>query len=127
MSLVASMPGVGLHSLLQQLPFDYSIDASDPASVQATADDSAALDSIKVCGLCADSRELATGDIFAALQGGNYHGLDYLELVNAKAAALLVDIGDARAASIETPLPVCLLYTSPSPRDRTRSRMPSSA
>ena len=25
------------------------------------------------------------------------------------------------------PLPLCLLYTSPSPRDRTRSRMPSSA
>ena len=24
-------------------------------------------------------------------------------------------------------LPACLLYTSPSPRDRTRSRMPSSA
>jgi len=24
-------------------------------------------------------------------------------------------------------LPICLLYTSPSPRDRTRSRMPSSA
>ena len=26
-----------------------------------------------------------------------------------------------------TPLNFCLLYTSPSPRDRTRSRMPSSA
>ena len=26
-----------------------------------------------------------------------------------------------------TPLHACLLYTSPSPRDRTRSRMPSSA
>ena len=26
-----------------------------------------------------------------------------------------------------TPLNICLLYTSPSPRDRTRSRMPSSA
>ena len=26
-----------------------------------------------------------------------------------------------------TPLNTCLLYTSPSPRDRTRSRMPSSA
>ena len=26
-----------------------------------------------------------------------------------------------------TPSVVCLLYTSPSPRDRTRSRMPSSA
>ena len=25
------------------------------------------------------------------------------------------------------PVPTCLLYTSPSPRDRTRSRMPSSA
>ena len=25
------------------------------------------------------------------------------------------------------PVSVCLLYTSPSPRDRTRSRMPSSA
>ena len=27
----------------------------------------------------------------------------------------------------EAPISVCLLYTSPSPRDRTRSRMPSSA
>ena len=27
----------------------------------------------------------------------------------------------------ETQLGICLLYTSPSPRDRTRSRMPSSA
>ena len=27
----------------------------------------------------------------------------------------------------KTPDDVCLLYTSPSPRDRTRSRMPSSA
>ena len=27
----------------------------------------------------------------------------------------------------ETALKTCLLYTSPSPRDRTRSRMPSSA
>ena len=26
-----------------------------------------------------------------------------------------------------TPFEACLLYTSPSPRDRTRSRMPSSA
>ena len=27
----------------------------------------------------------------------------------------------------KTPIMTCLLYTSPSPRDRTRSRMPSSA
>ena len=30
-------------------------------------------------------------------------------------------------ASIHQTHPTCLLYTSPSPRDRTRSRMPSSA
>ena len=30
-------------------------------------------------------------------------------------------------APSEMPVLVCLLYTSPSPRDRTRSRMPSSA
>ena len=30
-------------------------------------------------------------------------------------------------ARIEIEVPLCLLYTSPSPRDRTRSRMPSSA
>ena len=32
-----------------------------------------------------------------------------------------------KAISSETGLESCLLYTSPSPRDRTRSRMPSSA
>ena len=30
-------------------------------------------------------------------------------------------------SATSTALPTCLLYTSPSPRDRTRSRMPSSA
>ena len=33
----------------------------------------------------------------------------------------------AQAASLNAELRDCLLYTSPSPRDRTRSRMPSSA
>ena len=32
-----------------------------------------------------------------------------------------------REKSIKDALSACLLYTSPSPRDRTRSRMPSSA
>ena len=36
------------------------------------------------------------------------------------------DRSDGLALNIETYLG-CLLYTSPSPRDRTRSRMPSSA
>ena len=38
-------------------------------------------------------------------------------------AALL----DERRIEIQKLLSSCLLYTSPSPRDRTRSRMPSSA
>ena len=40
----------------------------------------------------------------------------------------LVDIGDGLAVAFKIERPnTCLLYTSPSPRDRTRSRMPSSA
>jgi len=35
---------------------------------------------------------------------------------------LMKELGDMKAQCI-----ACLLYTSPSPRDRTRSRMPSSA
>ena len=37
------------------------------------------------------------------------------------------DLGLELLKRIETDLSDCLLYTSPSPRDRTRSRMPSSA
>ena len=42
---------------------------------------------------------------------------------NAITAILLADAADWTDALMGT----CLLYTSPSPRDRTRSRMPSSA
>ena len=43
-----------------------------------------------------------------------------------------IEIGPNKSALIPTGLAIaipedCLLYTSPSPRDRTRSRMPSSA
>ena len=46
------------------------------------------------------------------------------------------DLNDVQAANVRlardsydkaTKLPTCLLYTSPSPRDRQKSRMPSSA
>ena len=37
------------------------------------------------------------------------------------------DIGVLPPLGVYDPLGLCLLYTSPSPRDRTRSRMPSSA
>ena len=44
-------------------------------------------------------------------------------------SSLRVGISTANAISSFRKIPVygCLLYTSPSPRDRTRSRMPSSA
>ena len=38
----------------------------------------------------------------------------------------LLDTGEERVAEYDSENG-CLLYTSPSPRDRTRSRMPSSA
>ena len=44
-------------------------------------------------------------------------------MLGADAAARTKNIRIGQAANVIT----CLLYTSPSPRDRTRSRMPSSA
>ena len=52
----------------------------------------------------------------------------YLQVINPDR---LVKEGDMRSLRVqEVPTArgmICLLYTSPSPRDRTRSRMPSSA
>ena len=42
-------------------------------------------------------------------------------------AVLFADLFGNANYSLGLPLNPCLLYTSPSPRDRTRSRMPSSA
>ena len=44
-------------------------------------------------------------------------------LINAHALPISIFVLETGALHAET----CLLYTSPSPRDRTRSRMPSSA
>ena len=47
--------------------------------------------------------------------------------VGASYGALGLALGDAPSLAKVPRSPLCLLYTSPSPRDRTRSRMPSSA
>src|SRR5664280_3332572 len=58
-------------------------------------------------------------------QGGALHRHDLADLVDAELGLAADDeIGDM-AALLELGLRLCLLYTSPSPRDRTRSRMPS--
>ena len=45
----------------------------------------------------------------------------------ARSGNLLSSLGMLIAVIATLTYPGCLLYTSPSPRDRTRSRMPSSA
>jgi len=50
--------------------------------------------------------------------------------IDEQRAALVQDalrLGVAQLLWLDVPDYACLLYTSPSPRDRTRSRMPSSA
>ena len=47
--------------------------------------------------------------------------------IDDSAAVMVRFFGAPFIASILVALYICLLYTSPSPRDRTRSRMPSSA
>ena len=51
-------------------------------------------------------------------------GIQYMKLPHEKGAAAL---GQELSAFGWALYNLCLLYTSPSPRDRTRSRMPSSA
>ena len=73
----------------------------------------------------------------AKIPGAETRGTTYLRIATntyfGRAAALVVEFTGAHFGSkvkVPNPKPVpntCLLYTSPSPRDRTRSRMPSSA
>ena len=68
-----------------------------------------------------DSRNCPDGSLFIALKGESFNG-------NAFAGKALED-GCAFAIIDEAQYAIegCLLYTSPSPRDTERSRMPSSA
>ena len=55
--------------------------------------------------------------------GDSIHGADHVQREGPKRA---VQSGQISAQTMKRAM-FCLLYTSPSPRDRTRSRMPSSA
>src|SRR5665213_2530506 len=55
------------------------------------------------------------------IRARKHHAHSSLTAISARLPGDTVDFGDADA------LVACLLYTSPSPRDRQKSRMPSSA
>ena len=62
-------------------------------------------------GVEIDSRKVKPGNIFLAMPGTEFDGHNFIkDAINMGANSL-----------------ICLLYTSPSPRDATLSRMPSSA
>ena len=50
-----------------------------------------------------------------------------IEVTNPQESQTVNVRGTKRIRPDKKPVKACLLYTSPSPRDRTRSRMPSSA
>ena len=72
---------------------------------------------------------VVTNDFPPTLGGIQTYVRDYLSTLNPESVVVFAstqNTEDARAFDAQQPYR-CLLYTSPSPRDRTRSRMPSSA
>ena len=65
----------------------------------------------------------------ATLYDGSFHDVDSNEMAFKIAGSMALKEGATKAkpALLEPIMKVCLLYTSPSPRDKSSSRMPSSA
>ena len=65
----------------------------------------AAAPPLEVTGISSDSRQLAAGNLFLAVQGGSVHGLDFLErAVAAKVAAIAWDSRTAGARNAPVPM-----------------------
>ena len=67
-----------------------------------------------------------TDERYAGWAAGAHHALLYTRITSVNAEAVIKKICSLEGAE-DGEVFSCLLYTSPSPRDRTRSRMPSSA
>ena len=73
-----------------------------------------------------DTRRIEPDSIFFALRGDTFDGNRFVAEALEKGAAYAVS-DDPQVAASDERQRICLLYTSPSPRDRSVSRMPSSA
>ena len=74
-----------------------------------------------------DQSNLRRGIKSANLIWGNEASVLAGDFLFAQSFDLMVETKSLNALSVLAQASYCLLYTSPSPRDRTRSRMPSSA
>ena len=70
---------------------------------------------------------LADRDAAAAAAGARYSNVEAASVDIRNEAALRALLKGRYAALSAAPFQLCLLYTSPSPRDKRQSRMPSSA
>ena len=78
-----------------------------------------------ICGLAEEATRMIGGDIDLIKTGALYHDVGKLHAPN-----WFIENQDGSKNphdEIDDPIKSCLLYTSPSPRDRVLSRMPSSA
>ena len=84
--------------------------------------------SVSIDSVTSDSRVLGSNSLFVAISGEHNDGHDYIsDAVKKGAVAVLCEELPKKQKDDVTYVQACLLYTSPSPRDPNRSRMPSSA
>ena len=70
-----------------------------------------------------DTQQLALGGVTPSIWNGLH---DIVDVPNRRTFEIAIPVG-ATAPTAPAGYLICLLYTSPSPRDRQKSRMPSSA
>ena len=77
-----------------------------------------------------DEKRENEGDLVISTSDSNAKNINFMAKYGRGLICLALDSLQAKRLNLSLMSPVnqsCLLYTSPSPRDRTRSRMPSSA
>ena len=96
--------------------------------VTETTDEGMSLDAVQVnmAGKIYVGQSILAGDEGKSVSG-NLSELNTGPLDQRYAYTVLVNEFKGPEDALEELAEICLLYTSPSPRDRTRSRMPSSA